>query len=399
MSAAARPGSNWSALQQKLRDGSPRPTRTPRRRHTSHSEGRKAEAPAPPPPAAPAKQPLPWFAEDLTPEDLALVLSTSGASDADLKKRDVTREHVEELKRNAIHWEGYLDEATKRRIVLGEDDAEVSPAKKEVGHYVGIDCEMVGVGPGARGSALARVTLVNWHGYVVYDKFVRPQEKVTDYRTWVSGVHASDLQDAPSFATVQQEVADLIKGRVLVGHAIENDLRALMLSHPRPQIRDTAQFQPLRDIAGRKNPGLRALAKLVLGLEIQKGGHAHSPVEDARTTMAIFRTQKDAWDRTLGIQASKKHRKRAAPAAASGLTIDVGAASAADDEEELPKKTTRTATMRSPLGTGTVRSPLGTAISPRTQISHRLSQLQVRREQSRREAPRAKSAPEWWLND
>jgi RNA exonuclease 4 len=54
--------------------------------------------------------------------------------------------------------------------------------------HVAIDCEMVGVGPDGKGDALARCSVVNWHGGVLFDKFVRPLERVTDYRTEFSGV-------------------------------------------------------------------------------------------------------------------------------------------------------------------------------------------------------------------
>lgn len=53
---------------------------------------------------------------------------------------------------------------------------------------------MVGVGPEGSESVLARVSIVNFHGAVVLDRFVRPREKVTDYRTWVSGVREEDLR-------------------------------------------------------------------------------------------------------------------------------------------------------------------------------------------------------------
>ena len=43
-------------------------------------------------------------------------------------------------------------------------------------------------------SMLARVSIVNSYGNVVYDKFVLPQEKVHDYRTRWSGIRAEDLQ-------------------------------------------------------------------------------------------------------------------------------------------------------------------------------------------------------------
>lgn len=42
-----------------------------------------------------------------------------------------------------------------------------------------MDCEMVGVGLAGKTSALARCSIVDFDGAVLYDKFVRPAEKVT----------------------------------------------------------------------------------------------------------------------------------------------------------------------------------------------------------------------------
>ena len=52
---------------------------------------------------------------------------------------------------------------------------------------------MVGVGPNGSESSLARVSLVNFHGAVILDEFVRQRERVTDYRTLVSGVRETDM--------------------------------------------------------------------------------------------------------------------------------------------------------------------------------------------------------------
>ena len=56
-----------------------------------------------------------------------------------------------------------------------------------------MDCEMVGVGIDGSDSILARVSIVNVHGKCVYDKYVRPTEKVTDYRTEVSGIRRKNI--------------------------------------------------------------------------------------------------------------------------------------------------------------------------------------------------------------
>jgi RNA exonuclease 4 len=42
-----------------------------------------------------------------------------------------------------------------------------------------LDCEMVGVGPQGERSALARCSIVNIRGEIVYDKYIKPLEKVT----------------------------------------------------------------------------------------------------------------------------------------------------------------------------------------------------------------------------
>lgn len=98
------------------------------------------------------------------------------------------------------------------------------------GAYLAIDCEMVGTGPDGSESALARVSIVNYHGHIVLDTFVRPRERVTDWRTWVSGVSEEDMWDAVSFEEVQKTVGKLVEGKILVGHAVEHDTKVSYLA-------------------------------------------------------------------------------------------------------------------------------------------------------------------------
>ena len=72
--------------------------------------------------------------------------------------------------------------------------------------------------------SVCRVCVVNDMGHVLLDTHVHPGEKVTDYRTHVSGVRRHHLVDAPSAAEVQAKVAVMAGGRTLVGHALHNDL-------------------------------------------------------------------------------------------------------------------------------------------------------------------------------
>ncbi len=57
---------------------------------------------------------------------------------------------------------------------------------------------------------------------IIYTAIVRVTQ-VSDYRTLVSGVTAQDLHHAIPFKQAQQEIADIIKDRTLVGHGLSND--------------------------------------------------------------------------------------------------------------------------------------------------------------------------------
>lgn len=173
-------------------------------------------------------------------------------------------------------------------------------------YVLAMDCEMVGVGPGGKESALARVSIVDARGAVVLDTHVVVAEPVTDYRTWVSGIlphHvAADSPTANSYAATQQAVANLIKGRLLVGHALHNDLKSLMLDHPRRMTRDTSLWYKKHGHGGRKQvggrrtpPALRKLATTVLGIEgFQKG--EHDSVGDARVALALYKKSSKRWE-------------------------------------------------------------------------------------------------------
>ena len=78
---------------------------------------------------------------------------------------------------------------------------------KQETRIVALDCEMVGVGESGSKSALARVVVINYYGNVLIDTHCLPKERVTDYRTRVSGIRAADLKGAPEFEVVQKQVA------------------------------------------------------------------------------------------------------------------------------------------------------------------------------------------------
>ena len=225
-----------------------------------------------------------------TPASLA---PRAGRGDADAE--DLAEAYRLGLKDNALLT------AEKERVNEGLTKIE------DLGKYVALDCEMVGIGLDGVQSVLARVSIVDFHGRQVYDSFVRPQEKVTDWRTSITGVGPSHMKSARDFDAVQSQVAEILQGRTLVGHDVKHDLAVLRLSHPRKDIRDTAKFQAFRLYGNGGKPALRSLARGILGIEIQNG--VHSSIEDAKVTMAIFRQHKPAFD----VDHANRYRDSATP--------------------------------------------------------------------------------------
>ncbi|AWP17604.1 RNA exonuclease 4 isoform 2 [Scophthalmus maximus] len=169
---------------------------------------------------------------------------------------------------------------------------------------VAIDCEMVGVGPDGEDSILARVSLVNHFGKCIYDKYVKPTEKVTDYRTAVSGIRPEDIKDGEDVRTVRREVGEILQGRIVVGHAIHNDLKILLLDHPKKKIRDTQKYKPFKKIVKSGRPALKVLCREILNVKVQQG--EHSSVQDAQATMRLYTMVRKQWE--AEIKASHRNK-------------------------------------------------------------------------------------------
>lgn len=215
-----------------------------------------------------------------------------------------------------------------RRPTDGGDDAEGKKPKPTgrntaVTRVLALDCEMVGVGADGKRSILARASIVNEDGNVIMDKFVLPTERVTDYRTAVSGVRPRDVtaeNGAVSFKKVQQQMMELLRGRVLVGHSLKNDLRVLMLDHPKKDTRDTSLYHPLtRPLRpeercvpgaprGRGCRSLKDLARQHLGFQIQTG--EHSSVDDARAALALYKKFAKKWEASVRQSAKFGAKKK-----------------------------------------------------------------------------------------
>ncbi|XP_055078259.1 apoptosis-enhancing nuclease isoform X2 [Periophthalmus magnuspinnatus] len=165
---------------------------------------------------------------------------------------------------------------------------------------VSLDCEMVGTGPGGRVSEVARCSVIDYHGNVLFDEYIRPIGQITDYRSPWSGIRKHHLTKAMPFSHARDRVQSLLDSKVLVGHSVQFDLKSLDLVHPGHMIRDTSCTHLLTRLAGfprEHRPSLKALTNRLLHRKIQVGSRGHCSVEDASAALDLYKLVEGEWER------------------------------------------------------------------------------------------------------
>lgn len=81
----------------------------------------------------------------------------------------------------------------------------------------------------AVGLELTRVSVIDEDENVILDELVKPKNPIVDYHTQYSGITATHLEDVKtSLSDIQNKLQSLLcQNTILIGHSLENDLRAL----------------------------------------------------------------------------------------------------------------------------------------------------------------------------
>lgn len=82
---------------------------------------------------------------------------------------------------------------------------------------------------------------MNFNGHVLIDEYYKPKMPIVNFLTKVSGITPYNLRNASNFVDdAKERVLKLFKGRIIVGHSLSNDFKALDFNEAEYQRRDIA---------------------------------------------------------------------------------------------------------------------------------------------------------------
>lgn len=99
-----------------------------------------------------------------------------------------------------------------------------------------------------KGERLARVTIVNFYGNVVFDTLIKPWSKVLDYRESITGIKPMDMKHAPSYPKTAPIIKKILDNKIVIGHSLEDDFKILDLNEAEfvCEKRDIAEFSKFK---------------------------------------------------------------------------------------------------------------------------------------------------------
>ena len=224
---------------------------------------------------------------------------------------------------------------------------------------VALDCEMVGVENNQ--DALARVSIINYNGHTLMDKYVRPTKRILDFRSWVSGVypwHLKEENGAITFAEAKAESHRILKDKIIVGHSLNHDFKVLELytNEEDVKVRDLTRFTKYKNQFGQIK-SLKNLTADLLGKKIQQG--EHSSVVDAQASIGLYRLFEKEWEDYVKEKFQKDAKKKEKRDAynSKSMSAFLGKPIASADAKRESKKRFKKSFQRDQEAAGNLKKP------------------------------------------
>lgn len=192
--------------------------------------------------------------------------------------------------------EKFIPKCSRYKLkLLTEDElksfSELSCEKSEEKlSIIAIDCEMVLTQVGdVQKDELARLSATNSEGVEIINQIFKPSNPVVDYRTQWSGITPEILENAtvPSNTAVEILSKYANKDTIIVGHSLENDLRALKLIHTK--CIDTSVMYSF-NLRPPNKPSLETLYRKYIQKPFRENPEkGHDSSEDARAAMELVK--------------------------------------------------------------------------------------------------------------
>ena len=211
---------------------------------------------------------------------------------------------------------------------------------------VAVDCGLASC-MGNERAQLRRVCIVDGTGSPLLNETVKVQpNKYKKYQTDLARAVSArlprinecgdELSQGIDCKEVQRRAAALIAGKIVVGHSVAFDLKALGLKqHPPQMVRDTATYGPFRKPNGQSEK-LSVLVKSRLRRDIQHPGKFHCCLEDARAALDLYKSVWVDFERSIGNNNNNNNNwpVTAPRATASSSTPSDRASRMADDNTQ-----------------------------------------------------------------
>ena len=185
------------------------------------------------------------------------------------------------------NWASFLAQSTpqsKTEEKPSSSSQRPSSTPKKTGECVALDCEFVKSGDE---EVLARISIVNEAEQHLLDSYIKPNKKITDFVTEISGITYLHIKNAPDLKTVLDKAKKIMYSKLVVGHTIRKDIEVCGLKDWKgwKALIDINDYQEFKEKNG-KLISLKNLTSRHLGRSIQEA--RHSSVEDAVATMDLF---------------------------------------------------------------------------------------------------------------